>query len=369
MSAVTGTRTARTMRAVAATTSLQGAFSPSAKPSAQATPPLVVATAPKPAASNWRALMASQAFGRSRAARGASRETSSASCFCWSLVMAQAYAQAEVPHKRAACRMACERRGQIAKSGAMKAPKPPRDSKLAVDEMTRAPGQARARAARGRDQGARRALLPEGCADRLATPNTTRCGGATRRSRRGFPTCARWTACRARSALRRRAASPRCGTRCRCCRCDNAFSEEDVADFVEPHPPLPQSEGGRDARVHRRAEDRRPVDVAALRGRRAGQGRDPRRRRRGRGRHRQHPHAEGGAAQAQGQGHPGGLRGARRDLHDQGRLPRAQQAAGRGRRAAFRQSAQHRRPARCARRTRASPRRGRCISSPMPGAR
>ncbi len=49
---------------------------------------------------------------------------------------------------------------------------------------------------------------------------------------------------------------------------------------------------------------------------------------------------EGGAAPAQGQEHPGGLRGARRGLHDQGRLPRAQQAAGGGGRAALRQSAQ-----------------------------
>jgi DNA ligase (NAD+) len=49
--------------------------------------------------------------------------------------MAQAYAQAEVPHKPP-LRMACERRGQIAKSEAMKAPKPHRDSTLAVDEMT-----------------------------------------------------------------------------------------------------------------------------------------------------------------------------------------------------------------------------------------
>ena len=34
------------------------------------------------------------------------------------------------------------------------------------------------------------------------------------------------------SARRRRRASPKCATRCRCCRSDNAFSEEDVADFV-----------------------------------------------------------------------------------------------------------------------------------------
>ena len=43
---------------------------------------------------------------------------------------------------------------------------------------------------------------------------------------------------------------------------------------------------------------------------------------------------------AQGQEHSGGLRGARRGLHDQGGLPRAQRAAGGGGRAALRQSAQ-----------------------------
>jgi hypothetical protein len=53
-----------------ATTSRQGARSPSGKPKAQARPPLVVAIASKPAASNWRALMASQALGRSNSGGG-----------------------------------------------------------------------------------------------------------------------------------------------------------------------------------------------------------------------------------------------------------------------------------------------------------
>ena len=110
--------------------------------------------------------------------------------------------------------------------------------------------------------------------------------------------------------------------------------------FRRAHPPLPQSEGGRAGRVHRRAEDRRALDVAALRGRRAGQGRHPRRRLRGRGRHRQYPDGEGGPAPAQGQENSAGLRNPRRNLHDQGGLPRAQQAAGGGGRAGVRQSAQ-----------------------------
>ena len=79
--------------------------------------------------------------------------------------------------------------------------------------------------------------------------------------------------------------------------------------------------------------------------------------------------AEGRAAQAQGQARARGLRGARRGLHDQGRLPRAQQAAGGGGRARSSPIRATPRRARCARRIRASPRRGRCASSPMPGAR
>src|SRR4051812_6923661 len=66
MSAVTGTRTHRAIRAVAATTSFHGACSPSAKPSAQAIPPLVVAIASNPATSKTRALIASQALASRR---------------------------------------------------------------------------------------------------------------------------------------------------------------------------------------------------------------------------------------------------------------------------------------------------------------
>ena len=73
--------------------------------------------------------------------------------------------------------------------------------------------------------------------------------------------------------------------------------------------------------------------------------------------------------QAQRQGRAGRLRGARRGLYDQGRVPRTQQEAGRGRQAALRQSAQHRGGLACASSIRRSPRRGRCTSSPTPGAR
>ncbi len=63
------------------------------------------------------------------------------------------------------------------------------------------------------------------------------------------------------------------------------------ARFRRPYPALPQARRRRPHRLQRRAEDRRAVDVAALRRRRTRHRRHPRRRRRGRGRHRQYPHA------------------------------------------------------------------------------
>ena len=70
-----------------------------------------------------------------------------------------------------------------------------------------------------------------------------------------------------------------------------------------------------------------------------------------------------------GKRHSRRLRGARRGLHDQAGFPRAERAAGGGRRAAVRQSAQRGGRLAAPDRCRRSPRRGRCISSPMPGAR
>ena len=65
----------------------------------------------------------------------------------------------------------------------------------------------------------------------------------------------------------------------------------------------------------------------------------------------------------------GRVRGARRSLHDQARVPRPQSQAGGGRQAALRQSAQHRRRLVAPEGRRRSRRRGRSASSPMPGAR
>ena len=224
----------------------------------------------------------------------------------------------------------------------MKAPKPPRDSTLAVDAMT--PRQAEREHARLEAEIKRHdeALLRQGRARPCRTPNTMRCGGATTTSRRSFPDLRtldslsrKVGAAPSRGFAKVRHAVPMLSL-------DNAFSEEDVADFVGRIRRFLNLKEDEPLVFTAEPQDRRPVDVAALRGRRTGQRRHPRRRRRGRGRHRQHPHAEGRAGQAQGQGRAGGLRGARRGLHDQGRLPRAQQAPGRGRRTDLRQSAQHR---------------------------
>ena len=110
--------------------------------------------------------------------------------------------------------------------------------------------------------------------------------------------------------------------------------------FRRPHPPLPEARRRRADRLQRRAEDRRALDVAALRGRRTRHRGHPRRRRRGRGRHRQYPHARGRAEEAEGPQRARDLRGARRGLHDQAGVSRAQRAAEGGRRHHLRQSAQ-----------------------------
>ena len=116
---------------------------------------------------------------------------------------------------------------------------------------------------------------------------------------------------------------------------DNAFADEDVVDFV-----------GRIRRFLRLAEDDEIVFNAepkidglsmSLRYENGElvTGGDARRRHRGRGRHRQCENAQGRPAPSQGQKSTGGVRGARRSLYDQARLPGAQQAASRSRRPLF----------------------------------
>ena len=143
-----------------------------------------------------------------------------------------------------------------------------------------------------------------------------------------------------RSVRRRRAALPRCGTPCRCCR-----SAMPSATRTCP------TSSSRIRRFLKLDDDQIPALVAepkidglslSLRyenGELVTRG-DARRRLRRRGRHRQCPHHQGRAAQAEGPEHPRCLRSARRGLHDQEGFSRAQQEAGGGGRDDVRQSAQ-----------------------------
>ena len=180
-----------------------------------------------------------------------------------------------------------------------------------------------------------------------------------RRSRPSIPSCARPTRRRSAWAARCSTASPRCATRCRCCR---------SAPRPTPRRPAPSAF---DARVRKelglaedappveyvvRAQVRRPGDQPALRGRRAGAGRDARRRRDRRGRDAEHPHDRSrsrcgckGDARA-------GARGARRGLHAARRFRGAQRAPAQDDR-------RRRRRTRRSSSTRATPRPARCASS------
>ena len=242
-----------------------------------------------------------------------------------------------------------------------------RDAKLTVEEMTLRQAKREHARLEAEIKQHDEALLPEGRADRFGC-RVRRAAAALRGHRGEIPGPADpgepVAQGRRRAGARLRQGAPR--------RADAVAAERlrprGRAGLCRSHPPLPEPEGRRAARLHGGAEDRRAVDVAALRGRRTGHGGDARRRLRRRGRHRQRAHHQGDSAQAEGQG-AGGVRDSRRDLHDQARLPRAQQASGGGRAIRCSPTRATPRPARCARRTRASPRRGRCISSPTPGAR
>ena len=124
------------------------------------------------------------------------------------------------------------------------------------------------------------------------------------------------------------------------------------------------------ARLHGRAEDRRAVAEPALRGAAASSSAATR----GDGEEGEDVTPMPAPSRdipkpADGHERPGRLRGAGRGLHDACRFRGHQRAAGRGRQAALRQSAQRggRQPAPA--RSGASRPPGRCASSPMPGAR
>ena len=129
---------------------------------------------------------------------------------------------------------------------------------------------------------------------------------------------------------------------------DNAFAREELAAWY----------GGIEriitdpVTLRRRAQARRPRDLAALRGRPARPRRDPRRRRDRRGRHRQRHHDRRRPAAAHGELDPGAPRGARRGVHVARRRSRSSTGARATQATACSRTRATRRPGVCARWTR-----------------
>ena len=197
----------------------------------------------------------------------------------------------------------------------------------------------------------------------------TRCASASTPSRRGFRNSSPANRRRRRSARRRPGKFKKVRHAVPMLSLDNAFAEEDVLDFVGRIRRFLKL--GDDDRIDFSAEPKIDGLSMSLRyeERRTRHRRHPRRRRRGRGRHRQYPHAGGRAEETQGPQRARHLRGARRGLHDQEGVSRAQRAAEGGRRHHLRQSAQFGGGLAAPEGSRRSPPRVRSASSPMPGAR
>ena len=190
-----------------------------------------------------------------------------------------------------------------------------------------------------RNRRARPALLPGRRADSVG--RRVRCAAARYDAIEArFPDLARSRASRSRSAPQPAGRFAKVRHAVPMLSLDNAFSEQDVVDFV-----------ARIRRFLRLSDDEKiafsaepKIDGLSMSLRYENGELVTRRTRgdgiRGRGRHRQRQDAEGRAAEAQGQGRARGVRGARRNLHDQGRVPGAQQAPESSGRHHLRQSAQ-----------------------------
>ena len=197
------------------------------------------------------------------------------------------------------------------------------------------------------------------------TPNTTRCAAATTRWRRRFRSLVDANSLSRKVGAAPPRNSPRSGTPCRCSR-SATYSPTRRSRNSSGGCGVSRDRRRRGARRHRRAEDRRPLLLVALRGRRISQAAT-----RGDGYEGEDVTANVrtiAAVPARLKGARRVLRGARRSLYGQRGLRRAQcapEAAGKPASPIRATPPQ----ARCASSTPRSPPPGRCAFSLTPGAR
>ena len=141
-----------------------------------------------------------------------------------------------------------------------------------------------------RDRRARPAATTRKTRRLSPTPNMTRCGFGMRAHRARFPVLAGDGSISDTVGAKPSEKFAKVRHRVPMLSLSNVFADEEVREFVDRVRRFLDWPAERAAGLHGRAEDRRPLLLAALRGWPAGRGRDARRRRGGRGRHRQCPH-------------------------------------------------------------------------------